>query len=177
MPDHPFWLERVPAVLDFLAGPDAPDTLDRGAIETLLGVRRRRAILILHACKASRRGRELLAARKAFVAFLKSQSHEAALSRERERQQQVAEALGQARRELAVPRIPLPRQRPTLTLAGLPEGIHLTHGNLSVDFTGAQDLVEKLFTVAQAFADDYESLEAALEPDGEESEEDAATAG
>jgi hypothetical protein len=27
--------------------------------------------------------------------------------------------------------------------------------------------------VAQAFAEDYESLEAALEPDGEESEEDA----
>ncbi len=68
-----------------------------------------------------------------------------------------------------LPKIPLPRQRTTLTLAGLPEGIHLTHGNLSVDFTGAQDLVEKLFTVAQAFADDYESLEAALEPDGEES--------
>jgi hypothetical protein len=177
MPDHPFWLERVPAVLDFLASPDAPDTLDRGTIETLLGVRRRRAILILHACKASRRGRDLLAARKAFVAFLKSQSHEAALSRERGRQQQVAEALGLARRELAVPSISLPRQRTTLTLAGLPEGIHLTQGNLSIDFTTAQDLVEKMFTLAQGFADDYESLEAALQPDGKESDEDAGTDG
>jgi len=177
MPDHPLWLERVPAVLDFLAGPGAPDLLGRGSIEALLGVRRRRAILILHACKASRRGRELLATRKAFAAFLQSQDHEAALRQERERQQQVAEALGRARREWAVPRISLPRQRPALTLAGLPPGIHLTHGNLSVDFTGAQDLVEKLFTVAQAFADDYESLEAALQPGGEESEEDAGTAG
>jgi hypothetical protein len=64
--------------------------------------------------------------------------------------------------------ISLPRQRPALTLEGLPPGIHLTHGHLSVDFTSAQDLVEKLFTVAQAFAQDYESLEAALQPDGEE---------
>jgi hypothetical protein len=170
-------IHRVPAVLDFLAGPGAPDLLGRGSVEALLGVRRRRAILILHKCKATRRGRELLATRQAFTAFLKSQRHEAALRRERERQQQVAEALGQARRELVLPKIPLPRQRTTLTLAGLPEGIHLTHGNLSVDFTGAQDLVEKLFTVAQAFADDYESLEAALEPDGEEAQEDAATTG
>jgi hypothetical protein len=147
------------------------------SIEALLGVRRRRAILILHQCQADRRGREMLATRKAFVAFLQSQSHEAALRQERERQQQVAEALGQARRELALPKISLPRQRTTLSLAGLPPGIHLTRGNLSVDFTGAQDLVEKLFTMAQAFADDYESLEAALQPDGEESEEDAGTAG
>jgi hypothetical protein len=102
MPDHPLWLERVPAVLDFLAGPGAPDLLGRGSVEALLGVRRRRAILILHKCKATRRGRELLATRQAFTAFLKSQRHEAALRRERERQQQVAEALGQARRELVL---------------------------------------------------------------------------
>ncbi len=168
---------HIPAVLGFLTGPGAPESVDRSSIETLLGVRRRRAILILHQCDASPRGRELLASREAVVAFLERQDHEAALHRERERQQQVAEALGQARRGLALPRISLPHQRPTLTLAGLPEGIHLTQGNLSVDFTGAQDLVEKLFTVAQAFADDYESLESALQPDGEESEEDAGTAG
>jgi hypothetical protein len=173
MPDHPLWLERIPAVLEFLSGPDAPDVLARGTIEALLAVRRRRAILILHQCQAARRGRDLLATRESVVAFLQSQRHEAALSRERARQQQVAEALGQARRERALPSISLPRQRTTLTLEGLPPGIHLTHGHLSVDFTSAQDLVEKLFTVAQAFADDYESLEAALEPDGEESEEDA----
>jgi hypothetical protein len=169
MPDQPLWLERVPAVLDFLSGPEAPALLDRGAIEALLGVRRRRAILILHKCKAPRRrGREMLAPRESVVAFLQSQRHEAALSRERARQHQVAEALGQARRELALPRISLPRQQTKLTLAGLPPGIHLTQRNLSVDFATAQDLIEKLFTVAQAFAHDYASLEAALQPEREE---------
>jgi hypothetical protein len=166
MPDHPLWLERVPAVLDFLADPEAPALLDRRTIEELLGVRRRRAIVILHQCKAARRRGELQAPRESVVAFLKSQDHEATLSRERARQQQVAEALGQARRELALPRISLPRPQTTLTLAGLPPGIHLTHGNLSVDFTTAQDLVNKLFSVAQAFAHDYEGLEAALQPEG-----------
>jgi len=165
MPGHPLWLERVPAVLEFLAAPDAPALLDRGTIEALLGVRRRRAILILHECKAAQRGRELLAFREAVVDFLKRQDHEAALDRERARQQQVAEALAEARHELTLPRISLPRQRTARTLAGLPPGIHLTHSNLSVDFTNAHDLIEKLFTVAQAFAQDYESLEAALQPD------------
>jgi len=170
MPDHPLWLERVPAVLEFLAGPAAPALLDRGTIEVLLGVRRRRAILILHQCQASPRGRDLLASREAFVTFLQSQDQEAALKKERARQQQVAAALAQARHELTLPRISLPRPaEPThRTLAGLPPGIQLTPRNLSVDFTSAQDLIEKLFTVAQAFAQDYESLEAALQPDGEE---------
>jgi hypothetical protein len=163
-------IHRVPAVLEFLSGPDAPDFLDRGTIEALLGVRRRRAILILHQCQASLRDRELLARREAVVAFLQSQDLEAALRRERERQQQVAAALAQARHERTLPRISLPRPaEPThRTLAGLPPGIQLAPRNLSVDFTSAQDLIEKLFTVAQAFAQDYESLEAALQPDGEE---------
>jgi hypothetical protein len=173
MPDHPLWLERVPAVLDLLARPDAPALLGRGTIEALLGVRRRRAILILHACEASQRGRNLVATRKAFLAFLERQRHEETLTRERDRQQQVAEALGQARKELAGPRISLPRPQTALTLAGLPPGIHLTRGNLSVEFTTAPDLIEKLFTVAQVFAHDYESLEAALQPEPEEAEPDA----
>jgi hypothetical protein len=168
MPDHPLWLERIPAVLQFLAGPAAPALLDRGTIEALLGVRRRRAILILHQCQASARGRDLLASREAFVTFLQNQDQEAALKKERARQQQVAAALGQARHELTLPRISLPRQQTLRTLAALPPGIQLTRRNLSVDFTTAQDLIEKLFTVAQAFAHDYAGLEAALQPDGEE---------
>jgi len=65
---------------------------------------------------------------------------------------------------LSSPRIPLPppAQLSAITFAGLPAGIHLTRAELSVSFSSAQDLIEKLFTVAQALANDYESLEEAL---------------
>jgi len=63
-----------------------------------------------------------------------------------------------------LPRIPLPSptQLSAITFAGLPTGIRLTRGDLSVTFSSAQDLVEKLFSLAQAFANDYESLQEAL---------------
>jgi hypothetical protein len=76
----------------------------------------------------------------------------------------VAAALGEARQGLTLPRIaiPAPQKLSTITFAGLPTDIRLEPGCLAVEFASAQDLVEKLFTLAPAFANDYESLSTAL---------------
>lgn len=164
MPLHPTWLARIPALLETLQADTAPAAFTRRDLECLLGVRRRRAILLLHRMGAGRRGSELIAPREAVLRYLQERWNEEAAARAADQERQVAVTLAEARRALTLPRIPLPSpaQRSAITFAGLPAGIRLTREDLVVTFSSAQDLVEKLFTVAQALANDYESLEQAL---------------
>jgi hypothetical protein len=78
--------------------------------------------------------------------------------------QRVAEALGEARQALTLPRIALPPHTKfsEITFAGLPKGIHLTPGRLLIEFENATGLLEKLLALAQALANDFDSLEQAL---------------
>ena len=164
VPDQPLWLPHIPALLEALRAETAPALLARSDFEQLFGVRRRRAILLLHRCAASRRGRELVATREAVVAFLEGCRDDDAAERTAARDRQVGQALAEARRARTLPTIPLPPpdRLSAITFAGLPSGIELTSTQLSVTFSSAQDLVEKLFTVAQALANDYETLETTL---------------
>lgn len=164
MPDQPSWLARVPALEDALAAASAPGLFDRSAIETLFGVRRRQAISLLHHCQGYRKGRKLVATRESVLGLLAAARAGGAWEELAEQRRQVAEFLGEARHGLTLPtlRIPAPARLSEITFAGLPPGIHLMPGQLSVRFDTAEDLVEKLFTLGQALANDYESLEAAL---------------
>ena len=164
MPDHPTWLPRIPDFLDSLRTETAPALLDRSDVEALFGVRRRRAILLLHACGASRHGRDLVATRESVVAFLERCRDNETVERIAARDRHVGQALAEARRALTLPTIslPPPAKLSAITFAGLPPGIELTATQLSVTFSSAQDLVEKLFTVSQALANDYETLETTL---------------
>ena len=47
MPAKPQWLLRIPAIREYLRGMDCP-VLDRASCERLFGVRRRRAIELMH---------------------------------------------------------------------------------------------------------------------------------
>ncbi len=164
LPLQPTWFRRIPALLATLQAENAPQELTRREIEELFGVRRRRAILLLHRCGASRRGLDLIATRDSVVAYLEQQWNEEAAASIAAQERQVAETLAEARRALTLPTIPLPppKKLSAITFAGLPADIQLTRSELSLTFSSAQDLIEKLFTLAQAFANDYESLERAL---------------
>lgn len=164
VPLQPTWFRRIPALLATLRADSAPPEFTRRDIEHLLGVRRRRAILLLHRIGAQRRGSELIAPRDAVISYLEERWSDEAAALSATQERQVAETLAEARRALTLPRIPLPSptQLSAITFAGLPAGIHLTRAELSVTFSSAQDLVAKLFTLAQALANDYESLEEAL---------------
>lgn len=162
------WFARIPALLELLAEESTPSELTRRDLERLLGVRRRRAILVLHRCRAVRRGTELVASREAVIAYLQQCWDDEAAERAAQQERQVFAALSEARRALMLPRISLPpsAQLSAITFAGLPSGIELRRDELRVRFSSAQELVEQLFTLAQAFANDYESLEQALSEKG-----------
>ena len=161
VPLQPTWFRRIPALLETLQAEHAPQELTRRDFEELFGVRRRRAILLLHRCNPLRRASGLVAARDSVVAYLAAQLDHEAAEQSAAQERQVAETLAEARRALTLPTIPLPPPK-TLSPSPLPGDIELTRTNLSLTFSSAQDLIEKLFTLAQAFANDYESLENAL---------------
>jgi len=164
MPDQPTWLERVPAIEAALQAQTAPALLDRAALESLFGVRRRRAIALLHRCGGYRKGRGLVAKRDSVLAFLAETRADGTFEELAEQKHRVAAFLGEARLGLTLPSIRIlePARLSDITVAGLPAGIQLSPGRLTVTFGRAEELIEKLFTLAQALANDYASFEAAL---------------
>ena len=51
-------------------------------------------------------------------------------------------------------------------LSGLPEGVVLERGRIEVQFASAQEALSRLYALAQALANDYESFEALVEGEG-----------
>ena len=163
MPKHPLWLEHVPDILDRLQAEETPPVLDRQAIEHLFGVRRRQAIHLLHRCSGYQVGRTFVVSRDAVRAFLEEIQAGGALTVIEAKKNHVIEFLGEARQALLGPSIPVPTKRfSEMTLAGLPDGVHLAPDQLTIHFQSATDLLEKLFALSQALANDFEALETAL---------------
>jgi hypothetical protein len=80
----------------------------------------------------------------------------------------VSEFLGEARQALQLPSIPLPAASKLsgITFDGLPPGIRLQPDQLTLQFQGATDLLEKLLFLSQALANDFETLELKLAAGG-----------
>jgi len=165
MPDQPSWIERIPKILESLEAPGAPPFLDRPSIETLFGVRRRQAIHLLRRFGGYQVGKTFLVSRDAVRDFLREPRRRMAADVEKGRFERVANALGQAREEWRQRRIPIPAPRETLNLdiSGLPEGIRLESSQLTVRFDQPLELVQKLFALSQALANDFETFERSCE--------------
>jgi hypothetical protein len=161
MPDQPSWIERVPEILRILDSPTAPAFLDRPAIESLFGLRRRQAIQLLSRLGGYKVGKTFLATRETLVRFLRDPARWSAASEEKGRFERVRGALGEARQELDRRRIAIPARPETFRLdfSGLPAGIHFEPGRLIVEFKHPAELLERLFALAQALGNDYGSFE------------------
>ena len=51
--------------------------------------------------------------------------------------------------------------------ANLPAGIHLTPGELKIEFFGTEDLLRHLFELSQAIANDYQAFQQIVERGGD----------
>ena len=163
MPNHPTWLEHVPDILDRLQAEETPPLLDRQAIEHLFGVRRRQAIHLLHRFSGYQVGRTFVVSRDAVRAFLEDRQTNGTWEVVNTKKNHVIAFLGEARQALQAPVLALPTKKfSEITLDGLPAGIHLKPDQLTIQFQGATDLLEKLFALSQALVNDLDRLEAAL---------------
>jgi hypothetical protein len=157
------WLLRVPEIQEELAGMEVP-VIDRAVFERLFGIRRRRAIQLMHFFSGYQAGRTFLLDRVQLMEQLKPIEAGAEFAIEAKRKQQLTEALEGVRRHRAGARVVLPVDAHALAGFGdLPDGIQLDPGSLHVEFRKAEELLAKLYELSKAAANDFEAFREAVE--------------
>jgi len=163
MPAKPEWLLRVPEIRAELEHLEV-SVVDRAVIERIFGLKRRRAIELLHQFGGYQTGRTFLLDRTRLLEALQTlESAEpyAAEKRRRERLRDVVEASHEHLISTRV-RIPVRAAAGRPSLERLAPGIRLTRDLLCIEFRNPVELLEKLYGLAQALAQDFDKLEQGL---------------
>jgi hypothetical protein len=160
MPAKAQWLLRVPEILAELSALDVP-VVDRAVCERLFHLRRRRAIDLIRGFGGYQAGRTFLLDRPKLVAQLEKIRDSPDFKMEWQRKERLAEHLDAIRRYAAGARVVIAAAPDTLRqrLPDLPPGVGLSPGELRIQFQSSEELLSKLFALAQAIANDYEAFE------------------
>ncbi len=156
MPAQPAWLLRLPAIRQTLAQLPAP-VFDRAVIEEAFGVRRRRAIELMHCFGGYQAGKTFLVDRTSLLGQLESLEQGGDFRQERARRKRLSENLQQAQAVLRARAVLIPA--PSAPALELPASVSLQPGQLHIDFRGAEDLLRQLLDLATAIQNDYPRFE------------------
>jgi hypothetical protein len=165
MPDKPLWLDRLPNAVRQLEQSPQP-WVDRSALESLLGVGRRRAQQILAPIAQQRVGTSVVANRAHVIAHLKKIAAGEEAYYENHRRRQLWAHLAQARRAWI-------QQPPVLVevsnaqvrrvelhdFDGLPEGVELAPGSITVRFREPDEALQKLMALALAISQNRDAFD------------------
>ena len=160
MPAKAQWLLRIPEILAELAALDVP-VVDRAVCERLFRLRRRRAIDVIRSFGGYQAGRTFLIDRAGLMARLEQVRDSPDFKLEWQRKERLAERLEAMRRMQSGAKVAIPVATEALSqrLPDLPAGVELGAGELRVRYESAEELLSKLFALAQAIANDYETFE------------------
>lgn len=160
MPAKAQWLLRIPEILEELSGLDVP-VVDRAVCERLFRVRRRRAIDLIRWFGGYQAGRTFLVDRARLVALLEKLRDSPDFKLEWQRKERLSAKLDEMRRLQAGTHVAVPVGLEVFgqRLPDLPAGVALGAGTLQIQFESPEELVGKLFALAQAIANDYEAFE------------------
>jgi len=162
MPLRPQWILELPRIrreLDAMAVP----VLDRTVIETLFGVRRRRAIQLMHSFGGYQAGKTFLIDRVSLRESIDAMIEGRSFQQESERRRRLVEDLEAARKAIPARQVRIAVQ---FDAVGLPQGVRLEQGSVRFEFSTIQELLGQLFQFSQALVDDFADLERRLSPDG-----------
>ena len=161
MPDKPTWCTHLDDIAEQLRA--LPDPwVDRAVLEELLGIGRRRAQQILAPCVARRIGVNGVAERETVLRHLAQLAKGEVAGYERQRRRRLADSLEKLRRErLDQPRVLVEAPVAVLNqrLEGLPEGVSVKRGEITVRFQTSQQALEKLLALAMAIGNDTDRFE------------------
>jgi hypothetical protein len=155
----PTWLLRLPEIREELAALEVP-VLDRGMVERIFRVRRRRALQLMQYFGGWQAGQACLVDRLDLLRQLVPLEESMEFAREQHRRQRLLESLEQIRRHRAAARVRLPVAATAYAgaLCALPPGVCLQPGSLQVEFGEPEDLLAKLYQLAQAVAQDFDGF-------------------
>ncbi len=165
MPAQAEWLLRVPEIRAALERIEAP-VVDRAGIEKPFGVRRRRAIAMMHTLGGYQAGRTFLVERSALLARLAALEGAEDYRIEKRRRERLHSFIQASRGHLRATRIAIPIE-PAAALATMKQlgpGVRLTPGMSSVEFGQPVELLQKLYTLSQAIAQEFEKFENMAKP-------------
>lgn len=163
MPAKPQWLLRVPEILEQLSDLKTP-VIDRSGIEQLFGLKRRQAISLLHRFGGYQSGKTFLVDRRALIRQLAKIATDQEFHYELRRRHTVVEEIDKARKYAKAAAVKISvREEASFEMEGLPAGVHLKSGELSIQFEAVEDLLSKLYELGQTIANDFERFKQAVE--------------
>lgn len=165
MPDKPLWIDRIPRVIATLT--ELPDPwVDRPALESLLGVGRRRAQQLLASVARRRVGASVVARREDLIALLEAIAAGETGHYERRRLRRLWDEIGRERdRWVEQPPVLVEmrererRKIEALDFAGLPEGVELGPGTIVVRFSEPDEALRKLMALAMAVSQNRQAFD------------------
>ncbi len=137
--------------------------IDRAAVERLFGLRRRQAIELLNRMGGYQAGRTFLIGRDRLISQLDSMAASGEYRQEAARRERLAGSIEkiQRTRQTEAVRIPVSAEVFGSRMQTLAPGVQLRPGKLEIEFAGPEDLLRKLFGLAQAVSNDYAGFERA----------------
>ncbi len=156
MPAKPAWYSKIDEIIGALETSPRP-FIDRGTVEFLLGVGRRRAQQIMAPCITDRVGASGLADRDALIARLRNIRagddgvYEA---RRRQRLATLVEEWRKERLEQPAVLVEAPLNVVNQRIEGLPAGVRLERGRIVVEFDAPHEGLQKLLALAMAIRND-----------------------
>jgi len=151
-------LDGALAQLRALASP----SVDRAAVEQLLGLSPRQALRIMHRLSPHAAGKSLVIPRQDLIRQLEELRQGGGAQSEHKRVERMTAELDRLRRVSAAHRVAVPAARRAVEWRNLPEGICLEPGRLEIRFGSGEELLGMLFELAQAVAGDLEQFQAAI---------------
>ena len=156
MPAKPGWLLAIPDAIAQLGGLDR-DLLTRRDLEQLFGISKPQAAILMRRFGAQRTGNLGTLSREQLLRHLRALQQDATFTVGFDRRQRLVASLRRAR--IAGLRVRVPASVIATPLSGLPPGIAIEPGRIEVPFTSARDAVQRLFALARALTNDYETFE------------------
>ena len=163
MPAKPEWLLRLPDIRAELEHLDVP-VVDRAGVERIFGLKRRRAIELLHQFGGYQAGRTFLMDRARLLVVLQSLESGEDYTAEKRRRERLGDVVEASREHLISTRVQIPVHAAAVrpSLDRLAPGVLLMPGMLSIEFRHRVELLEKLYWLAQAISHDFEKFEELL---------------
>jgi uncharacterized protein YbjQ (UPF0145 family) len=161
MPDRPLWYTRLEAAIRELERLPYP-WVDRQALETVLGIGRRRAQQILAPLVRHTIGKSGLAPRQDVIGHLRRLAAGEPAHYENRRRERFRAALERMYQEaLERPRVLVeaPASITRQEFEDLPDGVRLGPGEISVRFRDKEEALQRLLALAMAIGNDPDGFE------------------
>ncbi len=151
------WMLDIPNIVEQLSTLDTP-VVDRRTCERLFGVQRRRAIDLMQRFGGYRSGSSILLDRLGLVRQLQDLAGHPEIERESARKRRLSDHLVklERHRRAASVRINVGPDATNCMMSDLPVGVSFGSGKLMVEYGGIEDLLAKLYQLAQAAANDFD---------------------